>query len=203
MKLYQSPASPYARKVRALLIEAGLKDKVQEVLQAPRENTKGFHKKNPLARIPVLETAKGEYLFDSPVICEYLDSLNKKRKLYPAAGAARWRALKLQALGDGIMDAAVPLRQESVRPDGEKSPDWMARTEANILRTVDALNAEARAGKLPAQASIGTLSVACALGYLDFRFPQLDWRKGRAALAKWFEAFSKRPSIAQTVPPAA
>jgi hypothetical protein len=79
----------------------------------------------------------------------------------------------------------------------------MARTEANILRTVDALNAEARAGKLPAQASIGTLSVACALGYLDFRFPKLDWRKGRAALAKWFEAFSKRPSIARTAPPAA
>ena len=203
MKLYQSPASPYARKVRALLIEAGLQDKVEEVLQSARENTKGFHKKNPLARIPVLETDKGEYLFDSPVICEYLDSLNKKRKMFPTQGAARWRALKLQALGDGIMDAAVTLRQESTPPDGEKSPEWMARTQANILRTADALNAEAKAGKLPAQPSIGTLAVACALGYLDFRFPQLEWRKGRAALAKWFEAFAKRPSIAGTVPPAA
>ena len=203
MKLYQSPASPYARKVRALLIEAGLAERVTEVLQAPRENTRGFHKKNPLARIPVLETGKGEYLFDSPVICEYLDSLNKKRKLFPASGPARWRALKLQALGDGIMDAAVPLRQETLRPDGEKSPEFIARTQANVLRTVDALNAEARAGKLPAQANIGTLSVACALGYLDFRFPQLEWRKGRAALAKWFEAIARRPSLAQTVPPAA
>jgi glutathione S-transferase len=202
MKLYQSPASPYARKVRAVLIETGLADEVQEVLQAPRENTKGFHKKNPLARIPVLETAKGEYLFDSPVICEYLDSLHRKRKLFPAGGAARWRALKLQALGDGIMDAAVPLRQESMRPDGEKSPEWMARMEANILRTCDALNAEARAGRLPAQPNIGAISVACALGYLDFRFPQLEWRKGRAALAKWFEAFAKRPSLARTAPTA-
>ena len=203
MKLYQSPASPYARKVRALLIETGLDALVDEMLQAPRENTRGFHKKNPLARIPVLETDKGEILFDSPVICEYLDSLSKKRKLFPAAGAARWRALKLQALGDGIMDAAVPLRQETVRPDGEKSPEFISRTQANILRTLDALNAEARGAKLPAQPSIGTLSVACALGYLDFRFPHLEWRKGRAALAKWFEAFGKRPSIARTAPPAA
>lgn len=200
MKLYQSPASPYARKVRAALIETGLKDRVQEVLQAPRENTRGFHKKNPLARIPVLETDKGEILFDSPVICEYLDSLSKKRKLFPASGPARWRALKLQAIGDGIMDAAVPLRQEVIRPEGEKSPDFIARMEANILRTCDYLNAEARKGALPAQANIGTISVACALGYLDFRHPHLEWRKGRRALAKWYEAFSQRPSMAQTVP---
>lgn len=200
MKLYQSPASPYARKVRAVLIETGLRDKVREVLQAPRENTRGFHKKNPLARIPVLETDRGEILFDSPVICEYLDSLNKKRKLFPASGAARWRALKLQALGDGIMDAAVPLRAETLRPKSERSPDWMARTQANILRTCDHLNAEARKGALPSTVNIGTIAVACALGYLDFRFPQFEWRKGRAALAKWFEAFGKRPSIAQTVP---
>ena len=201
MKLYQSPASPYARKVRAVLIETGLKDKVQEVLQAPRENTKGFHKKNPLARIPVLETAKGEILFDSPVICEYLDSLNRKRKLFPASGAARWRALKLQALGDGIMDAAVPLRQETIRPDSEKSPEFIARTQANILRTVDALNAEARGGKLPAQPSIGTLSVACALGYLDFRFPELGWREGHARLAAFDAAMAVRPSMQASAPP--
>jgi len=199
MKLYQSPGSPYARKVRALIRELGLEGRIEEVVQVPRENTGGYHEKNPLARIPSLELDDGGVLFDSPPICEYLDHLAGSR-LFPAAGPARWAALKLQALGDGIMDAAVPLRQETMRPEGERSPEFIARTRGNILRTVGFLEREAKAGRLPADASIGTLAVGAALGYLDFRFPDMGWREGVPTLAGWFESFSRRPSMAATVP---
>ena len=200
MKLYQSPASPYARKCVAFAIECGIEKRLELVQQAPRDDAGGYLGKNPLARIPALELDDGQVLFDSPVICEYLDTLHDSRKLFPAAGPVRIAALKRQALGDGIMDAAVPLRQETMRPDSEQSPDFIQRSRANIRRAVAYLNAMAKAGALPGEADIGTLSIACALGYLDFRFADLEWRKEAGALAGWQRDFARRPAIADTEP---
>lgn len=202
MKLYGSLTSPYVRKVRALVHETGLANKVQLIQQDPRKNTGGYHRKYPLARVPALETDKGEVLFDSPVICEYLDSLHRKRKMFPAKGAMRWRALKLQAMADGILDCAVPLRGELMRPVRQRSPEFVRSREASIRRAVDALEAAAKGGELNQRVDIGTLAVACALGYLDFRFAVMGWRRRHPALSKWFESFSRRPSIASTAPPA-
>ena len=151
---------------------------------------------NPLSKIPTLVTDDGVALFDSPVICEYLDSLGDALPMFPEHGAARWRALKLQAMGDGIMDASVPRRGELAKPKEAGRDALIARWRAAVERTLDALEAE-----VPHKAvDIGSISVACALGYLDFRFPQDPWRGTRPKLAAWFAAFSEEPAVAATVP---
>ncbi len=139
----------------------------------------------------------GTHLYDSPVICEYLDSLHGGPKMFPAAGPARWTALRRQALGDGMMDAAVARRGESRRPANEQSPSGMELQRAKVAAGLDVLEAEA--DKLGSGIDIGLISIACALGYLDFRFASEDWRKGHPKLARWFEAFAKRPSMQSTV----
>ncbi|MDP6705361.1 MAG: glutathione S-transferase N-terminal domain-containing protein [Alphaproteobacteria bacterium] len=200
MQLFGSPMSPYVRKVRALVLETGLEDRVPLVQQDPRRNTGGYHRKYPLARVPALECDDGEVLFDSPVICEYLDSLHRRRKMFPARGKARWRALKFQAVGDGIMDCAVPLRAELLRPARQRSTEFIERRHGDIVRTVGALDQVAKAGELGRQSNIGTLAVACALGYLDFRFPDLPWRRRRKTIADWYAAFDERRSMRETLP---
>ena len=199
MKLYSSGTSPYARKVRAMAIECGIANRIDLVPQSPRDDANGYLSKNPLARIPALELEDGRVLFDSPVICEYLDSLHDGRRMFPAA-PERWAALKRQALGDGILDAAVPARLESVRPANEQSADFIRLSRANIARTVGHLDADARAGRLPAGGVMRTLAIAWALGYLDFRIADMAWRENAAALAGWFSDFGSRPAIAETVP---
>ena len=200
MKLYYSPMSPYVRKVRAVAITLGLADRIEQVPQDPREPTGAYRGKNPLARIPALETDDGEVLFDSPVICEFLAHQASDQAVYPPAGPERWRALKQQAIGDGMMDAAVPLRHETLRPEAQQSPEWLARLEGMIVSALDALEAEAAAGRLSDTSDIGTLSLACALGYLDFRFADMGWREGRPALGRWFDGFATRPALADTLP---
>jgi len=196
LTLHYSPASPYARKCRVVALEAGLGDRLK--LETADQKSDAYHAKNPLARVPALETEDGTVLFDSPVICEYLDSLNTTgTSLFPPAGPARWSALKRQAIGDGIMDWAVPLRQELIRPAGERSPEFMAKARANILRTLDVLEAEA---DQMSGVDIGALSIACALGYLDLRFADDKWRDKHPKLARWHQQIAQRPSLASTVP---
>ena len=200
MKLYFSPASPYVRKVRAVAIECGLIDRIELVPTDVYASGNNYEKVNPVHRVPALQLDDGMSLFDSPVICEYLDSLHQGHKLFPPVGKARWQALRLQAMGDGILDAAVPRRQESLRPEAQQSAARIATYQKMMRQTLDALEAEA---DQLSGATIGTLAVACALGYLDFRFASDEWRKGRPKLAAWYESFAKRPSLAQTVPPPA
>jgi glutathione S-transferase len=198
MKLRYSGTSPYVRKVAVTISELGLDGKVEREPTSAWDPKTDLGRINPLSKVPALVTDAGEALYDSPVICEYLDSVAGGGKLFPAAGPERWTALRRQALADGIMDAGVSARLESTRPAGTKSDDWIARQRAAIFRSLDALEAEA-AG-LGSGITIGHVAIACALGYLDFRFAADDWRKGRPALAKWFEGFAKRPSMASTVP---
>ncbi|HYH40125.1 MAG TPA: glutathione S-transferase N-terminal domain-containing protein [Azospirillum sp.] len=200
MKLRYSATSPYVRKVMMVAIECGLDSGIE------LENTDAWSpetdlpKDNPLGKVPALILPVGPTLYDSPVICEYLDTLHDGPRLFPAPGPARWSALRQQALADGICDAAVLRRLESNRPDGEKSPSWMERQRVAVGRACDTL--ESFADMLPANPTIGTLAILAALGYLDFRFASEDWRPGRPKLKAWFDKASDRDSYRRTMPPA-
>lgn len=200
MKLRYSATSPYVRKVMMVAIECGLESAVEKQPTDAWSPETDLPKDNPLGKVPALVLADGTTLFDSPVICEYLDTLHDGARLFPAVGPDRWKALRLQALADGLNDAAVALRLESVRPDGERSEKWMNRQRAAVLRSLDALEGEA--GSLGETPTIGTIAVAAALGYIDFRFADLGWRETRPALARWFEPVSARDSYRRTAPPA-
>jgi len=201
MKLYFNPASPFVRKVRVVARETGLDRKIEEISTAvsPVQPNADLGKANPLSKIPALVTDDGAALFDSPVICEYLDSLHSGRKLFPAAGPARWTALKLQAVGDGILDAGILCRYELVmRPKELHWQDWIAGQKAKWHAGLDLLEREA--GSLDGELTIGGITVGCALGWLDFRWSDDDWRKGRPRLKQWYEKFAKRPAMQATMP---
>lgn len=203
MKLYYSPSSPYARKVRMLAIETGLDKKIEmvNVVLTPVAPNADVDKHNPIGKIPAL-SVKGMDLFDSPVICEYLDTHHKGRKLFPRKGRGRWVALRQQAMADGLLDAALLARYEGfLRPEDKRWSDWSKGMMKKVSGVLDQLEAESKS--LKGKPTIGTLSVVCALGYLDFRFGTLDWRGKRPKLAKWFATVSKTPSVKATVPPAA
>ena len=195
MKLYYSPTSPYVRKVAACAIACGLHERITRVETNPHASPAALVADNPLSKVPCLVTQDGLALFDSPVICEYLNAVGEG-SLFPPAGPLRWRALKLQAIGDGIMDAAVMRRMEMGRPAEEARTANMARQAAAVGRALDLLQAAVPADHL----DIGTITVACALGYLDLRFAEDRWREGRPALAAWYAAMEKRPEIAETGP---
>jgi glutathione S-transferase len=166
MKLFYSATSPYVRKVLAAAITRGIEAQIALVPTNPHVSPAELLAANPLSKVPCLVTDDGLSLFDSPVICEYLDAVGDALPLHPDHGALRWRALKLQALADGIMDAAVGRRMEMGRPAEAARDAVMQRARAAVERALDVLEAEP-----PHRlADIGSLSVGCALGYLDFRF---------------------------------
>ena len=196
MKIYYSGTSPYVRKVMACAIVRGIDGKIEQQPSNPHASPADLLADNPLSRVPCLVTDDGLSLYDSPVICEYLDSIGDAPKLFPPAGPARWRALKQQAMGDGILDAAVPCRGELAKPKEAARDGLIARYKAAMARTVDALEAD-----LPdANVNIGTIAVACALGYLDFRYAAEPWRPGHPKLTAWYEAFIQHSAIASTAP---
>ena len=200
MKLWLNPASPFARKVRIVARETGLDGRIEEISIAvsPVKPHPELARANPLVKIPALSTEEGT-LYDSAVICEYLDSLHGKAPLFPRAGAERWRALRLQALADGILEAAVLLRYESaVRPEALQWSDWKSGQFGKVRGGLDALEQES--GGWGNRFGIGELTAACVLGYLDFRFPDEGWRKTRPALEKWYAGVSERPSMKATAP---
>lgn len=198
MKLFYSPASPYARKTLIVAHEKGLVDRIELVVAAPTADD-SVRPYNPLNRVPTLMRDDGTVLYDSPVIAEYFDAIGSGRRLFPAEGEARWTALCRQALGDGLCDAAFNRRMESVRPDGEKSVKVMQRHKVAVDAVLD--EAERQAKSFPAEFTIGEIALAAGLGYLDLRFAEEPWRPGRAALAAWFDAFAQRPSMVATKAP--
>ena len=201
MQLYFNPASPYVRKVRVSAHELGLSGAIElvSVSVSPVSPHEGVRSSNPVGKIPALITDDGMALYDSPVICEYLDALAGGDRIFPAAGGARWTALRRQALADGIMDAAVLTRYEqTVRPGELRWQAWIDGQLLKIRAALDALERESLEGAF----DIGTISIACALGYLDLRFASEDWRKSRPRLAAWAAAVGRRPSLAATAPPA-
>lgn len=196
MKLYYSPTSPYVRKVMACAIIRGLDGRIEKHATNPHASPVDLVADNPLSKVPCLVTDDGMSLFGSQLICEYLDSLGDELPLFPTHGAARWRALKFQSLGDGILDAAVPCRGEQGKPQETARDAQIARYKAAMSRAVDMLEADPPHKIV----DIGSITVACALGYLDFRFGTDPWREKHPKLAAWYDAFAKNKGIAETAP---
>lgn len=198
MKLFYTPTSPFVRKVRIAAIEKGLDEKIELVLSPPRENSPALHSANPLGKIPALELENDQSIFDSSVICEYLDSLSEQGHLFPSDTAERLRARQMEALANGIMEALVARFLELARPENERSPGWIERWESAISRSLSAL--EDQIDALPETIDIGHVSLGAALGYMNLRYPECQWQAQCPKTAAWFEAFSKRPSMQETPP---
>jgi glutathione S-transferase len=197
VKLFYSPTSPFVRKVLACAIARGIEHQITRIETNANASPPELLAANPLSKVPCLVTEDGLALFDSPVICEYLDSVGDEPALFPRAGTAEsWHALKLQALGDGIMDAAVLRRGEQMRPSEPAREANMARQKAAVTRSLDLLERDPPNRQL----DIGTITIACALGYLDFRFGDEAWRTDRPRLEAWFAHIALTPAIAQTAP---
>lgn len=200
MKLYWSNASPYARKVRMVIAEKALGRVVEEISVEVYADPPALLAVNPLGKIPALVMDDGQGLFDSPAICAFLDAHPEGQgpRLQPQSGPERWMVMRAEALGDGITDLAFALRQESLKPEGEKSPTSAARARGQLLRSLDAILPTLRT--LPEGTTLGHLALAVALGYLDFRHADVAWRTGRPELAAWYEQICARPSVSATAP---
>jgi len=196
MKLHYSGASPFVRKVMVCAIIRGLDGKIERVSSNPHASPAELLADNPLSRVPAMQTDSGDTLYDSPVICEYLDTLGDAPPLIPPAGAARIASLKWQALGDGIMDAAVARRMQAALPQDEARAAFVARQAAVVKRALDVLEQTDLSGPL----EIGRITIGCAMGYLDFRFAHEDWKAARPRLAAWWAAASTERGFAETVP---
>jgi len=157
---------------------------------------------NPLARVPVLVLDDDSSLFDSPVIAEYLDNAAPNSKLIPQPNRERIAVRQWEALADGITDAAVALRMESLRPEAQQSPESMARNQAAIQRGMLKMDGDLgdQAFCMGTHISLADIAVGCALGYLDFRFAELNWRDYCPNLSRLFDKLMQRPSFADTVP---
>jgi glutathione S-transferase len=196
VKLAFSPASPYVRKVTACAIKRGINDKIERLKIGTTDPT--LLQYNALSKVPTLITDDGSCIFDSPVICEYLDSLGSAPKLFPPAGPARWKALTQEALADGILDATQPRRRELTLPQDEGRKGYIALQQGKVARAVAEF--EKQAGSLGDLDTIGEITIGCALGYLDFRYANEPWRPGHPKLEAWYAKVVKLPPLAETMP---
>jgi len=202
LTLYYNTASPFVRKARVVAMECGLHDDLalEQVAGHPTDAGTLPVQRNPLGKIPVLERPDGPALYDSRVICRYLDHLGGGR-LYPEPPRL-WETLTLEAMADGICDAAVLMVYETrSRPEGLQYPDWVEAQWAKISRALDALETLWIA-RLRGPLDVGAIALGCALGYLDFRHEGRGWRDGRPALAEWYAEFAQRESMVATKPAA-
>ena len=203
MKLYHSPASPFVRKALVAAHELGLADGITivPVAMTPVKSVPELDQGNPLGKIPALVLDDGTALYDSPVICEYLDTRHDGPRLFPAHEPERWTALRRQALADGLLDAAILCRYETfLRPQERQWTDWIEGQRSKFRRALDALDGEAES--FGDTVDIGTISAGCAADYLDFRSLDDGWRGSRPRLATWLEGFAARPSMQATRPSA-
>lgn len=200
-KLYYASTSPYVRKVMVVAHCLGLGEQIERLDSAAHpvnrdERIAGF---NPLAKVPALQTADGLSLYDSRVICEYLND-HAGGTLFPQEGLQRWVSLTRHALGDGLLDAALLARYETVARPPDKQWDRWLDGQLTKVRAVlaDVETHAAQFSRTPDD--IGLITLGCGLGYLDFRFPHLDWRAAHPATADWFAAFDQHPAMRATRP---
>lgn len=202
MKLYYSKTSPYARKVRLVIHEKGLQEQVEGILVSPFDDYIELRKFNPLGKIPTLLLDDGEVLFDSPVICHYLDSLSASMPLIPED--KRWNVLRWEALADGMTDSLYNLVMERRRPVEEQSPGWIAHWAGDVQRCLQ--EAERCLVELDDDVTLAHLALAAAVGYVDFRASELLYENECPQVAlcpellAWYESFKTRPSMLATRP---
>lgn len=197
MKLYITAPSPYARKCRIVAREKGLADRIEEIVVDPYANAPELLASNPLVQVPTLIAQDGLPLNDSPVICEYLDSLGAGPRLLPQGGVERLRVRRLETLADGALEMGVKLVLEKRRPESERSPSWIERWTTNMGRALEALEAAAPdASRL----DMGVITAGVAVTWIGFRHPDYDWKSGRPGLVALQAALEARPSFRDTAP---
>ncbi len=201
MKLFHSGTSPFVRKVSIALRESGLLDKVEHISVAVSPFAPGddVPAQNPLGKVPCMVLDDGTPLYDSRVICRYLDDLAPTANLYPK-GEALWAALTLEATADGIMDAAVSMAYEQrTRPEDKVFDGWLDAQWLKIDRTMSVLESKWMPA-LNGTPNLPVLSIAAALQYIDMRHDERNWRGSHPVLAAWLADIADRPSLAETVP---
>lgn len=199
MKLMSSPASPFGRKVKALLIETRQIDEVEVVTvkTSPLAVDPLVQAANPIGKIPALIRPEGPALYDSNVICRFLDA-RVGAGMYPEARL--WDVLTIEATADGLIEAALAVVYETrFRDAALQNTDWMEAQWGKAMKSVSALN-DMWISHLNGPVDMSHIAVGCALGYLDFRHADKDWRAGNQALAKWYEGFAQRPCMQGTIP---
>jgi glutathione S-transferase len=200
MKLIGSLGSPYVRKVRIVLAEK--KMECDFVLENVWEPTTTIEKSNPIGKIPVLVLDDGVSVYDSRVIVEYLDARAPTHRLIPESGRERTEVKTWEALTDGVLDAAVLVFHENKRPQEQRSPTWVARQLTKVDRGLTTMSRDL--GKNPwchgKSFSLADIAVGATLGWLSFRFPEIDWRSAHPNLASHYEKLMQRPSFSETVP---
>ncbi|MBK1721040.1 glutathione S-transferase N-terminal domain-containing protein [Thiocystis violacea] len=200
MLLRHSPTSPYVRKVMVLLHETGLLDQIAVETIDGWSEPEVLLEENPLSMVPTLVLDDGQTLFDSRVICEYLDRRHVGRPMLPPTGDMHWYVLRDQALADGILDCAVLIFvEQQKRPEAQRWDWWLELKRRAIERSLDSLEQDIEA--LLERVDLGAIAIAVAIGYLDLRGAAGDWRETRPALATWYAGFSQRPSMIATAPP--
>ena len=203
MKLYYSQTSPYARKVRLAADHLGLTGRITLVpaTTTPVAEDAGLTEVAPLGKIPALVLESGEVLFDSRVILDYLNHIGGGGLTPPADDPGHWRALRIQATADGLLDAALLIRYErALRPGALLWQDWIDGQGRKVERALAGLEAEA--AEIASGAALGQITTACALGYLDFRFPENGWRDRFPGLGAFYAAYAARPAMGWTAPEA-
>jgi glutathione S-transferase len=200
MKLLGTLTSPYARKARVVLAEK--KIDFDWVIDSPNSADSKVPGLNPLARIPVLVLDDDTVLFDSPVIVEYLDSLAPNNKLFPQPSRERVEVKRWEALADGLLDSAVGIRLELMRPEAQRSPSWMKRERDVIDAALGMMGRELgeQSWCMGTPFTFADIAVGCALGYLDFRFPDIDWRGRHPNLGRLHDKLMQRLAFADTAP---
>lgn len=200
MKLIGSHSSPYTRKCRVVLAEKRID--CEFVIDPPSDPATRVPEFNPLGKVPVLVLDDDSTVFDSRVIVEYLDTVSPVGRLLPEPGRQRIAVRRWEALSDGILDAAVSSMQELRRPENERSQAWLARQRGKIDRALE--HAAGELGDRPwchdDGFGLADIALGCALGYLDFRFPEIAWRAAWPDLERHFEKLARRPSFEATVP---
>lgn len=199
MKLIYGIPSPYARKVRLVIAAKGLESKIELVVCNPFEDPGKIRTKNPLGKVPALLLDDGTALFDSRVIIEYLDHQSTECPLLPAAGPARWRALRWQALADGVLDAAYNIAVEGRREEAQRSSVWTARWVGGIERGLEEI--ESQVGWLAEAPPLVQIAVACLPDYIDLRAAEhIAWRDECPRLANWFDIYTQSQIMKKTHP---
>jgi glutathione S-transferase len=201
MKLFHTPTSPFVRKVLIAAHELGLAEGIETTFlrPSPLATDATLSRENPLSKIPVLVLDDGTSLFDSCVICEYLDTLHAREKLVPTAGKERWRVLRTQALADGILEAGIQIFYERAhRPEELQWEAWQDGQAAKARQGLDYL--DEHVAELRGAVDLGQIAVASAIGWLEFRKVLPSVRDGRDALFAWYDAFRERPSMKATEP---
>ena len=199
MKLNFSPTSPYARKVMVMAWETNLANMIDCIATDAWDESTGLREKNPLSKLPVLETDDGMLLFDSTVICAYLDTQHGGQRLIPVAEPAHWQVLRIQAVADGIMDAAfLSVSEVRKREEGHRSEFWLERQAKAIRSGIKWL--DEHLAEFSEVENFAPICAAVALAYVEFRLPHIEWRSDCPALESWFDEFSKRNSMQATIP---